>query len=114
MSFPDPELGSGRPGEASAGCSFRRLFHVAVGKTRKARQRAPLQSTLVPRHRVLAKPTRKKVLEGARTVTLEEEEGGGDGRNSRPERDASWPLRRDEAEEKEEPVSGGLLRLFGR
>lgn len=44
VSFPDPtELDSGRPGEAGVGCSFRRLFHVAVGKTRKARQRAPLQ-----------------------------------------------------------------------
>lgn len=42
VSFPDPELGSGRPGEAGVGCSFRRLFHVVVGKTRKARQRAPL------------------------------------------------------------------------
>lgn len=74
MSFPDPELDSGRPGEAGVGCSFRRLFHVAVGKTRKARQRAPLQCTLVPRHRVLAKPIRKKVLEGARTGHSEEEE----------------------------------------
>lgn len=77
VSFPDPELGSGRPGEAGVGCSFRRLFHVAVGKTRKARQRAPCKYYLVPRHRVLAKPIRKKVLEGARTVTLWVAAGGG-------------------------------------
>lgn len=98
------ELGSGRPGVAGVGCSFRRLFHVAVGKTRKARQRAPLQSTLVPRHRVLAKPIRKKVLEGARTGDnlrrQQEAGGGGDGRNSRPQGDYFVAGEADEAQEK--------------
>ena len=60
---------------------------------------------LVPRHLVLAKPIRKKVLEGARTGHLrrEEEDEGGDGRNSRPKGDVVVASAGDEAQKRGRP-----------
>lgn len=78
------------------GCSFRRLFHVAVGKTRKARsarQRAPLQVPWYPGTACLPSRSEKKFWKELGRETSEEGEEEVTAETADHKVIISWPAR---------------------
>lgn len=106
MRFPDTELDSGRPGEAGVGLRLQALVPCRSREDSEGTSAGPPASALVPPAPRACQADQKKSSGRSSDGThlrREEEDEGGDGRNSRPQGDVVVASAGDEAQKRGRP-----------